>query len=342
MNRRFFAAPLILALFAACSESAPDESEQNNPSSGGGSSESGTTGGSSAAGGDSSMGTGGEVNSTGGSTHGLTLIGDGSNQCEDCPQLGEPNEHGEILVFSDDFVAADLDRSIWTQEIGMVRNQEEQCYLDRAENIILSDGHLTLRAIHESVDDPVCFREWEEGQGEVQGAYSSAAITTIDNGAFKFGRFEARIRVPAATGSWPAFWMRPQERVYGSWPLSGEIDVMEHVSQEPNIVHGTVHFDFFGHTYDGGQLESSAPLDEEFHVYSVNWTEERIDWFFDGEAFHTFDLTEELQGRRPFHESFYLLLNLAVGGHWPEDPIPSEYPAEMQVDWVRVWQLPLN
>lgn len=258
-----------------------------------------------------------------------------------CPEFPAVNDAGQELVFCDDFSGDALDRSVWSAEEGMLRNREEQCYLDRAENIVVQDGELRIVAIPETVDDPLCRRRWSEDDEEPTAAnYTSASLMTRDTMFFTYGRIEARLRVPSATGVWPAFWMRPQEKVYGGWPTSGEIDVMEYVSQTPNQLYGTVHFDFFGHEEDGGVYELDRPVSDDYHVVALEWTPSSIDWFVDGGHYHSFDSSRDIQQRRPFDEDFYLVLNVAVGGTWPEDPVPQDYPAELRVDWVRVYRDP--
>jgi beta-glucanase (GH16 family) len=254
-----------------------------------------------------------------------------------CPDMPRQNDAGQTLVFCDDFLGSEVNREIWSMEEGMLRNQEEQCYLDRPENIIVEQGELVIRAIPETVDDPLCMRQWGDDE-PTPANYSSASLLTRDVAAFTYGRIEARLKVPASTGAWPAFWMRPQDQVYGGWPRSGEIDVMEYVSQDANLLHGTVHYDFLGHEEDGGSIDLGSPASAEYHIVAVDWTPTQMAWFVDGTLYHTFDSSRDIQGIRPFDESFYLVLNLAVGGTWPEDPDPADYPDEFRVDWVRVYQ----
>jgi beta-glucanase (GH16 family) len=114
--------------------------------------------------------------------------------------------------------------------------------------------------------------------------------------------------------------------------------VMEFVSQSPNTIYGTAHFAVGGaHQSSGGSTNLASPPADAFHVYAVEWTATKIDWFLDTTQYHTYDTTQAIDGT-PFQAPFYLLLNYAIGGAWPEAPVSSEYPCKMLVDWVRVWQ----
>jgi beta-glucanase (GH16 family) len=212
-----------------------------------------------------------------------------------------------------------------------VRNNEEQYYTDRPENAFIEGGKLVIRAIPEA----------HRG-----GNYTSASLITEDNAYWVYGCIEARIKVPDAPGCWPAFWLLPQDKVYGNtppydswWPANGEVDIMESVSQTPDKVFGTAHF-LHGdqHHYDVSWHALAEPLAGDYHVFGIQWSETSIEWYVDDIHYHSFDISQPIDGRRPFAETFYIILNLAVGGKWPEDPDPAQYPEEMLVDWVRVWQ----
>jgi beta-glucanase (GH16 family) len=163
---------------------------------------------------------------------------------------------------------------------------------------------------------------------------TSARLTTKDRVTVRHGRVEARIKVPAGRGLWPAFWMLGADIDEVGWPACGEIDVMEVVGSEPRTVHATVHLP--GHAGVGEGIGHAhvvdADLAGDFHVYGVEWTTDRITWLLDGVAFHTL---ERFEGWA-FDGDFYLLLNLAVGGSWPGNAVDERaLPATMLVDWVR-------
>ena len=178
------------------------------------------------------------------------------------------------------------------------------------------------------------------------------------------------MKLPTGQGAWPAFWMMPQEDVYGGWPLSGEIDIMEAVnlgalcgdcdgSAVENRTSGAIHFGerFPDNTHRDrrraltsvtGQMGN--PRDQ-YHTYAVEWAQGRIDWFVDGQRFwsvtqedwFTDAVDKSVSPNAPFDEAFYVMLNFAVGGRWPEGANAggvdvSAFPDEMRVDWVRVYQ----
>jgi len=116
---------------------------------------------------------------------------------------------------------------------------------------------------------------------------------------------------------------------------------MEFVSQDPNTVYGTIHF-LRGDAHDssGGQQVLAEPVAADYHVFAIEWTATQIDWFLDDVSYHSFDISEPIDGRTPFNDSFYVILNYAIGGSWPEDPDPAAYPQTMLVDWIRYWAEP--
>lgn len=135
--------------------------------------------------------------------------------------------------------------------------------------------------------------------------------------------------------------------VYGRWPQSGEMDVMEHLGHEPNSIHGSIHYanSSMGHEYLGDLLRqpTNHAFAEEFHRFAMNWEEDRLQWFVDGGQYS--EITpQDLNGARwPFKERFHLLLNLAVGGGWPGNPdSTTRFPQRMTVDYVRIYDKPFG
>lgn len=158
----------------------------------------------------------------------------------------------------------------------------------------------------------------------------------------QFGRIEARIRIPAGQGIWPAFWMLGQDISSVGWPKCGEIDIMENIGREPSVVHGSLH----GPGYSGGSaitaaysLPNGARFSSAFHTFAVQWSPEAITFLVDGASYRT--VSSSLPGRRTwvFDKPFFLILNVAVGGTWPGLPdTTTQFPQEMLVDYVRVYQ----
>jgi beta-glucanase (GH16 family) len=174
--------------------------------------------------------------------------------------------------------------------------------------------------------------------------YTSARMLTQGLFAQRYGRFEARIKLPRGQGIWPAFWMMGESFGAVGWPACGEIDVMEYRGQEPGRVSGSLH----GPGYSGGQaltgstgLPGGAGFDDAFHVFAVEWTPEWVAWELDGVTWQVVVRGAAPPGAWAFDQPFFILLNVAVGGGYVGDPDPSAFPPEgvrTLVDWVRVYQ----
>lgn len=251
---------------------------------------------------------------------------------------------GWKLVWSDEFDRPGLpDPANWTHEKGFVRNQELQFYTEkRKENARVSGGNLIIEARKESFPNPAfaeASKDWQKSRRHAD--YTSACLITKGLRSMRYGRIEVRAKLPGGKGVWPAIWMLGDNRGPVRWPACGEIDIMEFVSHQPGTVHGTLHFPSPGDGKNqkaGGSIQSDS-LHERFHVYGVTWDEKQIRFLFDDKAYKTIDLS--IAGgpeKNPFHKSFYLLLNVAVGGSWGKEPDPKVYPQRLEVDWVKVWE----
>lgn len=234
------------------------------------------------------------------------------------------------LTWSDEFdgPAGQLPNSAnWGFDIGTDWGNAQLEYdTDRPENVSLDgNGNLAITARRESY---------------MGSAYTSGRIKTLGLFDQVYGRFEARIQLPTGRGIWPAFWMLGSDFPTVGWPQCGEIDVMEYRGQEPNVVHGTIHGP--GYTGAGGisgrYILSGGRFDTDFHVFAVEWTEAGIEWFVDDQLYHRVDRGEP-SGDWVFDHPFFILLNVAVGGHFVGPPDAStEFPQTMLVDWVRVYR----
>jgi beta-glucanase (GH16 family) len=282
-----------------------------------------------------------------------------------------PAQSGWSLVWSDEFNGEDLDPSKWAPEVSCWGggNEERQCYTARNANIQVADGVLRIVARPERWTGPNLPQERRRADDGVRTQpYTSGKIRTRDLAAWRYGRFAARMRLPSGQGTWPAFWMMPSEDHYGTWPLSGEIDIMEAVNLRvgcdecgsegvENRIQGALHFGFPwpDNTFlvQRSTLPALAGPDEGFHVYAVEWGEGRIDWYVDGQRYFSLAESDWHTGSpraagnplAPFDRPFYLILNLAVGGRLPEQHNetgvdPRAFPAELLVDWVRVYECP--
>ncbi|WP_193212938.1 glycoside hydrolase family 16 protein [Luteolibacter marinus] len=237
---------------------------------------------------------------------------------------------GMKLVWADEFDAPGLpDPAKWGCEKGMIRNNEKQFYTDkRKENARIEDGKLIIEAHKEKKD---------------RGEFTSASLTTEHQAAWTYGRVEVRAKIPAARGTWPAIWMLPTDIGKLGWPKCGEIDIMEHVGFDHGVVHGTLHSETYNHT-KGTQRGTKVKVpdaSEAFHVYSVDWSAEKIEMAVDGKTYATYKKEKgDTPDEWPFDKPFYLILNLAVGGGWGgmkwiDD---AAFPQRMEVDYVRVYQ----
>jgi beta-glucanase (GH16 family) len=251
---------------------------------------------------------------------------------------------GYELVWSDEFESDEIDGSKWSFELGDGcdisenlcgwGNNELQYYTNRDENAFISNGKLVLRARKEA---PLY-------QGEHQ--YTSARMVTKNKGDWKYGRIDVRAKMPVGQGLWPAIWMLPTDTVYGAWPSSGEIDIMEYLGHKPREVLGTIHYGHGGFSnwrYNSQYYEleeGEGTFADDFHVFTVLWTEDCIQFQVDGENIGVPNTRSTvLPTTYPFDQKFHMILNVAVGGNLPGNPdATTSFPQVMQVDYVRVYQ----
>ncbi len=183
-----------------------------------------------------------------------------------------------------------------------------------------------------------------EVQKENKGSkkYTSTRMITKNKGDWKYGRIEVKAKIPKGRGVWPAIWMLPTKWSYGGWPESGEIDIMENVGFNPDTVFATVHTKAFNHVIHTQDSKGffSKTLASDFHIYKIEWNEQKIDFFFDNNLFQSFKNRGTGFEAWPFDQEFHIILNIAVGGNWGgqkgvDDTI---FPQQMIVDYVRVYQ----
>ena len=234
---------------------------------------------------------------------------------------------GMELVWSDEFDASSIDNSNWTFETGTGNwgwgNNELQYYQENNTSII--DGNLVIEARKESVDN---------------SNYTSSRIITRDKKSFKYGRVDIRAVMPEGQGIWPALWMLGSNHFQVGWPTCGEIDIMEMIGGgdgRDNVLRGTAHWNQGGHVSYGQGYTHESNLSDEYHVYSIIWDDQNISWYFDDINFNTMDITSEALSA--FHNNFYFIMNVAVGGVWPGSPDNTTlFPQWMIVDYIRVFQ----
>ena len=244
------------------------------------------------------------------------------------------------LVWHDEFNGSAVDNTNWTYDIGRGNdgwgNQEAQYYTQQ--NATVSDGKLHITAKKESLG----------------GAdYTSSRIVTRGLHSFKYGYVEAKISLPAVEGMWPAFWMMPENNIYGAdshgatWPYNGEIDIMEAKGRLANKSSSALHFSTNEgyHTYKTDEHTHSSSI-ANFHVYAVKWLKESISFFIDGEEYFKLNYNSWQTSLAlsnpyaPFDQNFHIIINLAIGGHFDGYRLPPDnaLPNEMLVDYVRVYQ----
>ena len=244
------------------------------------------------------------------------------------------------LVWSDEFNGTGVDAGNWTHDIGTGcpslcgwGNNELQYY--RAENVTVTGGHLVITSRAESYSG---------------ASFTSGKIHTRGKHSFLYGRFEMRAKIPTGGGMWPAFWMMPQDDVYGGWAASGEIDIMESANATTSVG-GALHY---GGTWPANTWTSDsyslggANFADDFHIYAVEWEPDAIRWYVDGWLFMTRTsaqwYTNAAPGnpRAPFDQAFYIILNAAVGGNYTgcTNPgcITADLPQEYLVDYIRVYE----
>ncbi len=213
-------------------------------------------------------------------------------------------------------------------------NNELQNYTSRLENAYVDGEKLIITALRE-----------DYGTED----YTSAKIWTQGIKNWKYGKFEIRAKVPSGIGTWPAFWMMPKNSVYGGWPASGEIDILEHTANFSglNKAVGSIHTNAYNHKI-GTQISFSkynGTLSSEFHTYSIVWNEFSITWYLDDVEYGktTFNPLKETSLTKvsdawPFDQEFYLIINLAMGGAMGGTIDPNFVSDTFEIDYVRVFQ----
>jgi beta-glucanase (GH16 family) len=238
------------------------------------------------------------------------------------------NSQSWNLVWSDEFDGTAINPQNWVFDKGGSGwgNVELEYYTDRPENARVEKGMLIIEAREEKY----------EGLN-----YTSARLNTRRLHEFQYGRIEARLKLPYGQGIWPAFWILGSN---ASWPLGGEVDIMEYIGKTPETVYQTLH----GPDYSGAKgigshfFLTAESLKNDFHVYAIEWQPNEIRWFVDAQE--VFKVTPDkipAGAQWVFDHDFFIILNLAVGGGWPGFPDETTlFPQQFLVDYVRVYQRP--
>jgi beta-glucanase (GH16 family) len=241
---------------------------------------------------------------------------------------------GYRLAWADEFNGTELDPASWTYESGDGcpnncgwGNNELEFYTNRPENLYFTQGKMVIEAIQESFS----------GKN-----YTSARIVTRGKKFFQYGRVDIRAILPEGQGIWPALWMLGEDITTEGWPACGEIDIMELVGHQPSTTHSTVHYGVnFATRQNRGfsKTLTSGKFIDEFHVFSINWEENLIEFFLDDVKFFTVTPATTQGSPYPFNDEFFFIFNVAVGGNWPGSPNASTvFPQRMVVDYIRVFE----
>jgi len=238
------------------------------------------------------------------------------------------------LAWSDEFDADTINANNWNFQVVEAGrfNDEWQRYTNSNENAYIDNNCLVIKAVHES---------------DVHGMdqYTSARLHTANKQSWKYGKISARIKLPEGEGIWPAFWMLganiDENGGDTPWPQSGEIDVLElYGSKDDGVIEANAHY---ANTSGSHAMAGAAAFKlkkgkfaDAFHIFELEWDENRIAWFVDGEEFSSIPITSDELSE--FHKEFFILLNIAVGGsHAGRPNTNTKFPQYMYIDWVRVY-----
>ena len=226
------------------------------------------------------------------------------------------------LVWSDEFDKDGApDASKWGYDIGGNGwgNAELEYYTDRRENSVVENGLLKIKA---------------KKEGYMGSGYTSARLLTKDKLDFTFGKVEVRAKLPSGVGTWPAIWMLGSNINTVPWPGCGEMDIMEHLGRDLNKIYGTFHYPGrFGGNADGKSILISNATTE-FHVYKIDWRPNEIKIYADEQLVHSIVNSSSV----PFNHTFFIILNLAIGGNFAGSVDPALTNATMEVDYVRLYK----
>lgn len=236
--------------------------------------------------------------------------------------LQDPVINYTTLAFADEFnVDGAPDPTKWGYDIGAGGwgNNEKQYYTSNSNNVIVSNGNLEIIAKAENINST---------------NYTSARLKSENKFDFKYGKIEIRAKLPTGNGTWPAIWMLGKNYATNTWPGCGEIDIMEHNGNIPNIIHGSLHYP--GHS--GGNAFTNtltiANASSEFHIYKTIWTPNSIKFYVDDVLYNSFQNNDTV----PFNSNFFMILNIAMGGNFVGSIDANFTNATMLIDYVRVYQ----
>jgi len=239
---------------------------------------------------------------------------------------------GYTLVWSDEFDQKELDLSKWQFDLGGngFGNNEAQFYTDRVKNCRIEDQHLVIEAHKEDFE---------------HRHYTSAKITTYGKFSFKYGKLDVRVKLPRGKGTWPAVWLLPDAiKSNVKWPFCGEIDLVEHVGRDQDVMHFSLHTGAYNHNLKNQytSVHKLSDVSDSFKLYTMIWEEQFIEFQVDGLTVCKFEKGEHdkdaSQSGWPFNQPFFLIINLAIGGHWGGLVDDSQLPQRLEIDYVKLYQ----
>ena len=266
------------------------------------------------------------------SAKGTIITENGINLTTDNTGYSTPISYpGYNLAWNDEFIGSTLDLNTWNQEVGNGSggwgNNELEYYTNSTKNTFISNGNLIIEARKEAISG---FN------------YTSGRMSTQNKKVFTFGRIDIRAKLPVGKGIWPALWMLGANINSVSWPACGEIDIMELIGTYPSRTYGTMHWKPVTSTNTSKGSEYNLPsgnFSQQFHVFSIIWTQDMIKWLVDDQLFLTTTKADVGAANYPFNAPQFFIFNVAVGGNWPGSPDASTtFPQRMFVDYVRVFQ----
>ena len=230
------------------------------------------------------------------------------------------------LVWEEHFNEKSLNEKNWNIELGNGcpncgwGNNERQLYT--ATNHKIDAGNLVITA-----------------KKEVNNSYSSSRITTKGKKEFQYGRIETRAKLPTGQGVWPALWMLGSNIDQVGWPMCGEIDILEYVGKEPQVVFTSLHTqDSHGNTINTKKTKIET-IEEGFHLYAIEWSADKIEFFIDSQLVYTFEPKSKTQAVWPFNQSFYFIINVAIGGSFGGPEVDDAiFPQKFYIDYIKVYQ----
>ncbi|WP_249315848.1 glycoside hydrolase family 16 protein [Bacillus sp. FJAT-49711] len=270
-----------------------------------------------------------------------------ANETKEAPSSDESDW---TLVWEDNFDGEELDSTKWTIDTGNGYEQEDGTWVTgwgnnelqyyHENNVEVENGKLILQGRKVTVSD---------NRGTYQ--YTSGKILSRGKFSKKYGKIEAKMKLPEGKGFWPAFWMMPEDDVYGGWAASGEIDIMEGKGSKLHNVGGAIHYggSWPNNTYTAKDYDFQDGKDiTDFNIYSLEWEPGELRWYVNGELYQKLNNwsstgtgnAAKFSYPAPFDQEFFIILNLAIGGHFDGNPDEStEFPGQVEVDYVKVYEL---